>query len=205
MISLAVLKANILYCLQTLAFRVQTKDQHRMLKPGEIWWVSSLGDDWRKQYPEAQHICEQLGIAISEMSAAFGKRWTASKTSPFNLFRTRKLGSVHFISVELINEFSDYGSDSLAPHYHETDGKRNSVANKKIHSTALGRLERQVSTSSNLMRMDLIEKANKQYSRKIFKEPTKEPAITTVAVSPASPAAAIPAAIRIPPRDAAPP
>jgi hypothetical protein len=128
MISLAVLKAGISYRLQTLAFGVQDDNQHRMLKPGEIWWVSSLGDDWRQQYPEAQHICELLGIAISEMSAAFGKRWTAIKTTPFNLFRTRKLGNVNFISVELINEFSDYGSVSLAPHYHETDGKRNSVA-----------------------------------------------------------------------------
>jgi hypothetical protein len=36
MISLAVLKADILYRLQ----------------PGEIWWVSSIGDDWRQQYQE---------------------------------------------------------------------------------------------------------------------------------------------------------
>jgi len=206
MITLAVLKADIFYRLQTLAFGVQDEDQHRMLKPGEIWWVSSLGDDWRQQYPEAKHICEQVGIDISDMSAAFGQRWAANKTTPFNLFRTRKLGNVNFISVGLINEFSEYGTVSLAPHYHETNGECNSVAHKKIHSTALGRLERQVSTSSNLKRLGFIEKAIKQYNQKKSKEPTKECAITTIAVSPASPpAAAIPAAIQIPPQDDAPP
>ena len=40
MISLAVLKAEISYRLQTLAFGVQDDNQqHRMLKPGEIWWI----------------------------------------------------------------------------------------------------------------------------------------------------------------------
>jgi hypothetical protein len=48
---------------------------------------SSLGDDWRQQYPEAQHICEQLGISIFGMST----------------FCTQKLiGWVNFITVDLL-------------------------------------------------------------------------------------------------------
>jgi hypothetical protein len=84
MILLAVLKADIMYMyrLQTLAFGVQDDDQHGMFKPGEIWWVSSLGDDWRHQYPEAQHICEQIGISISDMKAAFSKGWTSNNSTP---------------------------------------------------------------------------------------------------------------------------
>ena len=159
-ILLAVLKVDVMCRLQTLAFGVQNTEQHRMFKPGEIWWVASLGDAWRQQHPEAKHICEQLGISISDMTAAFGKRWTGNEGTPFNLFRTQKLGCVNFVSVDLINEFSDYGSGSFsAPQHNVKDPKCNTVANKKIHSTALGRLEKQISISSNLMRSSFIEKS----------------------------------------------
>jgi hypothetical protein len=193
-ILLEVLKADIGYRLQTLAFGVQDEDQHHMLKPGEIWWVSSLGDNWCQQYPEAQHICEQLGFTTLDMGADFGKRWTANSAAPFNLFRTRKLGNVNFISVELINEFSDYGSDSLASHYHETNGAHNSVANKKTQSTDLGRLERQVRTCLNLTRLGFIEQANKNYDcETISKEPTKELSTSPARIlSPDAPPTAVP-------------
>ncbi len=155
-ISYAVFCLNKINRLQTLAFGVQNNEQHHMFKR----WVTSLGDAWRQQHPEAKHICEQLGISISDMTAAFGKRWTGNEGTPFNLFRTRKLGCVNFVSVDLINEFSDCGSGSFsAPQCNAKDPKCNTVANKKIHSTALGRLEKQISISSNLMRSSFIEKA----------------------------------------------
>jgi antitoxin component of RelBE/YafQ-DinJ toxin-antitoxin module len=73
-----------------------------MFKPGDAWWVSSPGDDWRQQCPEAQHVCKTIGISISDMNTAFGKQWTGNKGTPFNLFRTQKLGNVS--CVDLINE-----------------------------------------------------------------------------------------------------
>jgi hypothetical protein len=208
MISLAVLKADIMYRLQILAFGVQDDDQHRMFKPGEMWWVSSLGDDWRQKYPEAKHICELLGISISDMSKAFGKRWTGNLSAPFHLFRHRKLGNVNFTTVQMINEFSDYGSGSLAPHYDETKGNYNSVASKQLHSTALRRLEKQICTSSDLKRSEFIEKANEltkpsptatkkkpaPATAKTKKKPAPATAMTvtksiTTTMSPASPSA----------------
>jgi antitoxin component of RelBE/YafQ-DinJ toxin-antitoxin module len=223
MTSLAVLKADIMYRLQTLAFGVQDDDQHRMFKPGEMWWVSSLGDDWRQKYPEAQHICELLGISISDMSKAFGKRWTGNQSTPFNLFRHRKLGNVNFTTVQMINEFSDYGSGSLAPHYDERKGNYNSVASKQLHSTALRRLEKQICTSSDLKRSEFIEKANELMkpsptatkkkpapaTAKTKKKPAPATAKTvtksiTTTVSPASPTQVIPpiASQDAPPADA---
>jgi hypothetical protein len=44
--------------------------------------ILSLGDDWRQQYPEAQHICEQLEISISDMSAAFANGGWQITASP---------------------------------------------------------------------------------------------------------------------------
>ena len=158
--------------LQTLAFAVQNEERHRMFKPGETWWISSLGDGWRKHYPEAQHICEQLGISVSDMTLAFGNRWIGNEGTPFNLFRTQKLGNVNFVTVDLINEFSEHGSVSLAPHCDEKDHRCNSVGNKKIHSAALGRLEGEISSSSDLKRSAFIELAKthcgetKQFSAK---------------------------------------
>jgi hypothetical protein len=52
------------------------------------------------------------------------------------------LNSKAFVTIDLINKFSEHGSGSLAPHCDEKDHKHNSVANKKSHSTALGRLEK---------------------------------------------------------------
>ena len=163
LISLAVLKADIMYRLQTLAFGVQNEERHRMFKPGETWWVSSLGDGWRKQYSQAQHICDQLGIPYSDMILAFGNRWVNTSGAPFNLFRTRKLGNVNFVTVNLIKEFSEYGSVSLAPHYDEKDCRCNSVGNKIFQSTALGRLGKEISISSDLKRSVFIEQAKLYY------------------------------------------
>jgi hypothetical protein len=54
----------------------------------------------------------------------------------------------------------------------------------KKQSTALGQLERQVRTCSNLMRLDFIEKANKHYCcGTIPKEPTKEPSSSPARIS----------------------
>jgi hypothetical protein len=175
LISLAVLKVDIMYRLQTLAYAVQDEEQHRRFKPGEIWWVSSLPEDGstmaQPQYPEALHICEQLGITIADMKVAFGKRWaTSSKGTPFNLFRTRKLGSLNFVSVVLMNEFSDYGSGSLGPHYNEKNDVSNSIANRRVHSTAVGRLEKQICTSSSLMKPAFIVKAYKHYNEALAKK-----------------------------------
>jgi hypothetical protein len=88
-ISLVVLKADIMCRLQTLAFGLQNEQRHHMFKPGETWWVSSLGGGWRKKHSEAQRICEQLGITVSDMILAFDKRWTEDNGGiPFNLFRS---------------------------------------------------------------------------------------------------------------------
>jgi hypothetical protein len=180
MILLAVLKANIMCHLQTLVFGVQHK-------PGEIWWASSLGDTWRQQHPETQHICEQFGVGVLDMTAAFGKWWTGNEGTPFNLFRTQKLGNVNFVSVDLINKFSDHGSGSLAPHHNEKDPKCNAVANKKIHSTALGLLEQETSISSNLMRSRFIEEASKHHGEAKKPAATAKPAPATAMTAPPSP------------------
>jgi antitoxin component of RelBE/YafQ-DinJ toxin-antitoxin module len=192
------LKTDILFRLMNLAYAVQNEEQHRMFKPGEIWWVSSLGDGGSvtPKYPEALHICDQLGITVSDMKKAFGKRWTANKQTPFNFFRHRKLGNVNFISVELINEFSDYGSDSLGPHYDEKNFQKNSVANKKMHSTALGRLAKQICTSSSLMRPSFLKTANnhkKEYTAVMKKNETvTKEKHSAVIPSEENPSAAIP-------------
>jgi hypothetical protein len=68
------------YHVQTLAFGIQNEQRHRMFKPGETWWVSSLGDGWRKKCSQAQHICDQLGIAVSDMMLAFGNKATSGRT-----------------------------------------------------------------------------------------------------------------------------
>jgi hypothetical protein len=87
MISLAVVKVDVMCRLQTLAlFGVQCEEWHHMFKPGEAWWVSSLGDNWRQQHPEAQHICWMIGISVSDMILAFAKWWTGNNSTRFNSF-----------------------------------------------------------------------------------------------------------------------
>ena len=100
------------------------------------------------------------------MTLAFGNRWIGNEGTPFNLFRTRKLGNVNFVTVDLINEFSEHGSVSLAPRYDEKDHRCNSVGNKKIHFAALGRLEGEISSSSDLKRSAFIELANSERHRR---------------------------------------
>jgi hypothetical protein len=83
------------------------------------------------------------------------------------------------MSVGLINKFSDCGSGSLAPHHNEKDPKCNTIANKKIHSTALGRLEKETSISSNLMRSMFIEEASKHHGEAKKPAATAKPAPAT--------------------------
>jgi hypothetical protein len=109
------------------------------------------------------------------MKAAFGKRWAGKTGTPFNFFRTRRLGNAMFVTVNLVNEHSDYESVNSGPRYDNYNGKGdNSVMNRTVHSCTLGRLQKQISGSSSLLMPGFIEKAKNLYGEAWTKAKGKE-------------------------------
>ena len=94
-----------------LVYAVQDDEAHIRFEPGCCWWISSLGASARKQYPHAVHFCEQIEISQEDFEFALGRKWL----STFSALRSRKVRYLSFVTVDLINHYSDYGSTVESP------------------------------------------------------------------------------------------
>jgi hypothetical protein len=97
-----------------LVYAVQDDEAHLRFEPGCSWRVSTLGASARKQYPDGVHFCDQIGVSQEDFEFALGKRWLSTEF-PFSALKSRKVRCLNFVTVDLINPFSDYGSGVESP------------------------------------------------------------------------------------------
>jgi hypothetical protein len=91
-----------------------------------------MGESAREQYPDGVHFCEQIGVPQEDFKFALGKKWLLRKDFPFSALKSRKVKCLLFVTVELINPFSDYGSEVDSP-----AGKSNLIVSRVESSVLL--------------------------------------------------------------------
>jgi hypothetical protein len=84
-------------------------------KPGCSWWIATLGASAKTQYPDEVHFCEQIGVTEDEFKYALGRKWLTSTEFSFSALKSRKVGYARFVTADLINPYSDYGSETESP------------------------------------------------------------------------------------------
>jgi hypothetical protein len=109
------LVASIEARIQQLVFLVQDNDDNLRCEPGRTWWLATVGKSATTYYPDAVHFCDQIGVSQDDLIEAFGRRWLMSKKFPFSALRYGKIGAFNFVTIELSNPFSDYGSQIQGP------------------------------------------------------------------------------------------
>jgi hypothetical protein len=57
---------------------------------------------------------EQLGITEEQMKKSFTSQWTGKigKHYPFRLLRKRKFNGTNYVTIDMVNEYDDYGYTS---------------------------------------------------------------------------------------------
>jgi hypothetical protein len=100
---------------RALVFLVQDDDHNRRFEPGLCWWIETLGVSAKTAYPEGVHFCDQIGVSQKDFEFALGRKWLMSKEFPYSHIRTRRIQTFTFVTVGLINPFSDYGSEVESP------------------------------------------------------------------------------------------
>ena len=175
--------------IRTLVYRVQDEESHRFFVPGCTWWVATLGESHKTNYPDVVHICDQLGIPQSDLIAYFGKRWCYRTEFPFSALSTRKLRCIMFVTVDPISSWSEYGDVSLGPKISK-DKKKNTCVKSTTHSTAVARLKNDIYMSSKTLLEKVANSLLLLAAKETALHSTKMPAETnlprrTTAITPA--------------------
>jgi hypothetical protein len=71
--------------IRELVYAVQDEEAHMRFKPGDAWWIITLGASAGKRYPDGVHFCEQIGVSQEDFQFALGRQWRSSKQFPFDL------------------------------------------------------------------------------------------------------------------------
>ncbi len=101
--------------IQQLVFQVQDDEENMRFKPGYAWWLATLGKSATTKFPEAVHLCDQIGVSQGVFQKALGQKWLSSSKFPFSDLRSRPVGAFTFVTIELVNPYSDYGSECHSP------------------------------------------------------------------------------------------
>jgi hypothetical protein len=57
--------------IQQLIFQVQDDGDNMRFKPGRAWWLETLGKSTTTKFPEAVHLCDQIGVSQEVFQKAF--------------------------------------------------------------------------------------------------------------------------------------
>jgi hypothetical protein len=79
------------------------------------WWIATLGASAKAAYPEGVHFCDEIGVSQEDFEYALGRKWLMSTEFPYSNLRPRRVRNFTFVTVGVINPFSDYRSEVATP------------------------------------------------------------------------------------------
>jgi hypothetical protein len=107
-------KSDIEYRIKCFAFEVQDPLKHPEFSPGKSWWLLNR----TKKAPKGcLTFAEQIGVDVKRIPDLYGRQWASIILSLFAPFlRTRDFSKATWITVNMSNEYADYGDESTCPH-----------------------------------------------------------------------------------------
>ena len=101
--------------IESLTLCVQDPETHRFFAPGKKWWLYKHS---KRSPKDALLFTDQLGITETQMVAVYKSQWTGKigkPLYPFTYLRKRQFRGDSYITVDITNEYDDYGDTATTP------------------------------------------------------------------------------------------